>query len=244
MESLSDDLVMVTAERAADLADIPRQTLRYWEKTELIKPTISRQLSSRNIVRLYALPQLTELLVAAKLRKMPGITLQHMRKVLGHLRDVYDAPLRELTFAVVGKQIFFQHPDGSWTCEFDDQALIPKTLPLEMIRKPAREMARQGRSPADYGVVEKRRGVMGSKPVFKGTRVPLEAVLSFFNAGRSPKEVLAAYPSLTEDDLSKALLLISVRNRLAHGETKDDIRAKYPYLTPDEIRSAHQIRAA
>jgi hypothetical protein len=44
-----------------------------------------------------------------------GISLQYVRRVIEHLRARgYDAPLRELRFAIYGGEVFFQHPDGSW----------------------------------------------------------------------------------------------------------------------------------
>ncbi|MEA3510238.1 MAG: hypothetical protein U9R51_02265, partial [Actinomycetota bacterium] len=56
----SDDM-MVPDGQAAEIAAISRQRLRYWEKTDLIKPDVEREISPRNVVRLYSLPRLVEL---------------------------------------------------------------------------------------------------------------------------------------------------------------------------------------
>ncbi|HDK44798.1 MAG TPA: MerR family transcriptional regulator [Actinobacteria bacterium] len=56
--SHSDDDMMVPDKRAAGIAGVSRQRLRYWEKTDLIKPDIEREISSRNVVRLYSLSRL------------------------------------------------------------------------------------------------------------------------------------------------------------------------------------------
>jgi uncharacterized protein (DUF433 family) len=238
--------VMVPGDRAARLAGVSRQKLWYWEKTNLIRPTVRRRLSSRNIVRLYALPDLTDLLIAAELRHTPNITLQHMREVLGLLREAgYQKPLRELQFAVDHGTIFIQHADGTWAHgRIPNQTVEPRILNLKAIRQTARDLIHQGRSQQDFGRVVKRRGAMGSKPIFKGTRVPLEAVLEFFDADRSPREILTAYPSLTEEDLSKALLLDSIAKRLRAGESFHSLKRAYNHLTDEELRSAQQIRVA
>lgn len=236
---------MVSAEQAAELAGLSRQRLWYWERTRLITPTIRREISRRNIVRLYALDALTELLVAAELRKSPGITLQHMRRMLRYFRREYKHPLRELRFAVERGEIFIQHPDGSWVgSRYPVQTVEPQVLSLEPIRQKAREFVRADRSAEDFGRVVRHKRVMGSKPVFKGTRVPVAVVLDFFAAGRSPGDVMRSYPSLTEEDLSKALLLAAVSRRLRAGVAPDEVRQQFPQLTKDEIESALKINVA
>ncbi len=48
------------------------------------------------------------------------MSLQRIRRLVRHLRSRdYAAPLRELTFATVGREIYFQHPDGSWEGDRD-----------------------------------------------------------------------------------------------------------------------------
>ena len=90
--------------------------LRHWEKTGLVVPSVQRQISPRNAVRLYSFQDLVELLVVAELRHRPEISLQHIRRVVRHVSTLdFDAPLRELKFATRGKEIYIQLPDGSWS---------------------------------------------------------------------------------------------------------------------------------
>jgi uncharacterized protein (DUF433 family) len=236
---------MVTAEKAAAAAGISRQRLWYWETTGLVRPTIKREISAHSVVRLYGLDALTELLTAAELRRTPGITLQHMRRVLGYLRTLgYASPLRELHFAVDRGEIYFQHPDGSWEGDrIPRQTVEPRVLNLDDVRAKARALAHAGRSHADVGHVTRRRKVLGAKPVFKGTRVPVQAVLAYVDAGRSIADILASYPSLTKEDLSKALLLSSVAERILTGDSAESLRERYPQLTPAEIESARLLAA-
>ncbi len=51
--------------------------------------------------------------------------------------------------------------------------------------------------------------VMGGKPVIKGTRVTVEAILKRLSEGLDIKEILEDYPYLTEDDIRAALLCAS-----------------------------------
>ena len=47
-------------------------------------------------------------------------------------------------------------------------------------------------------------GVMGGKPVVRGTRIPVELVLRKLGAGMSPESILKDHPRLTADDIHAA----------------------------------------
>jgi len=74
--------------------------------------------------------------VVATLRTEREMSLQHIRRVVGHLRSRgYEEPLRELRFATLGREIYFQHPDGSWEGDLrPDQIVLVKTIRLEPLR--------------------------------------------------------------------------------------------------------------
>lgn len=210
MTSSTVDQAMIPARRAAEIAGISPQRLWYWEETGLIEPTVRRRLSPRNVTRLYSLDRLMALTVAATLVSSPGISLQHLRQILGYLRDSggYEAPLRELRFAVEGNEVFFQHPDGSWEGSRRPTQLVARQLlPLDEIRELIQ--SRLGRAGQDRGRIERRRKVMGSKPVFAGTRTPFAAVASFIEAGASDEEILAAFPNLDHEDVAAARDLVA-----------------------------------
>lgn len=190
---------------AARLAGVSRRRLRYWEETYLVPPHVSRKVTARTSVRLYSFGDLVELLVVAQLltRKF---SLQEIRKVVDRLRaQGYSHPLRELRFAVAEGEIVFQHTDGEWEgARQPDQIIMEHVLRLDLIGSHVREHARQGREAGDAGKVERRRGTHGSQPVFAGTRVPVAAVAAYLERGRSTKEILTAFPTLTEADVDAA----------------------------------------
>ena len=193
---------MTPARRAATIAGISPQRLWYWESTGLISPSVRRPISKKNVVRLYSFERLVELVVAAALVDAPGISLQHLRKIITYLQEdaQYENPLRELRFAVRGDQVYFQHPDGSWEGSRNRrQLVVHQVLDLAEIRSHIRSRLRRDRS--TFGHVEKRRSAYGSKPVFAGTRVPIAAVKSFIEGGASDQEILEAYPDLDLEDV-------------------------------------------
>jgi uncharacterized protein (DUF433 family) len=55
-----------------------------------------------------------------------------------------------------------------------------------------------------YDRIEMNPGIMGGKPVIRGTRVPVELVLRKLGSGMSPEAVLLDHPRLTLDDIRAA----------------------------------------
>ena len=204
MAEAMGDVLAIPDKRAAALAKITLNQLRYWERTQLVTPSIKRQISPRNTVRLYSFQDLMELLVAAELRHHPGISLQHIRRVIAYLHHQgFNAPLRELRFATHGKDIYFQYPDGTWSGDpLPDQIVFHQVVTLEFLRERIEGVNR--RDPNRAGQVVHRRGVLGSKPVFAGTRIPVADVQRYLRAGYDAKAIIDEYPSLTPADIEAA----------------------------------------
>ncbi|MCE2806623.1 MAG: DUF433 domain-containing protein [Gemmataceae bacterium] len=54
--------------------------------------------------------------------------------------------------------------------------------------------------------IEERADLLGGKPVFKGTRIPVELILTELGNGLDQNELLANYPSLKRDHIRAAML--------------------------------------
>jgi uncharacterized protein (DUF433 family) len=193
------DVVVLPEDRAARLAGVSVRRLSYWRNAGLVHPSVSRQLGPRRTVRLFAFTDLLQLLVVSELRDR--LPLQHIRRVVEHLRGRgYEEPLRQLVFATAGKELYFQHPDGTWEGGLaPDQVVFHQVIELEPLRRRI-ERARH-RSPESSGRVERARGRLGSKEVFAGTRIPVTAVRAYLERGFSAADVLKEYPDLTLADV-------------------------------------------
>ncbi len=53
--------------------------------------------------------------------------------------------------------------------------------------------------------VEVRPGILGGKPVIRGTRIPVYMILDMASAGMGTKQILREYPQLKEEDVAAAL---------------------------------------
>lgn len=208
MAKAAEDLLAFPDARARKLAGVSMRRLRYWEQVGLVVPSIKRRISERNTVRLYSYQDLLALLVVSELRTERDMPLQRIRRVVQHLRSRgYGAPLSELRFATVGKEIYFQHPDGSWEGHLQpDQIVLVQVIRLDPLRLRIRKAA-TGRAGKDLGRVDKRRGVHASAPVFAGTRIRVSTVQEYLQHGYETAAILKAFPDLAGEDVDEARLL-------------------------------------
>ncbi len=199
-------MIAFADERAAELAGASLGQLRRWERLQLVVPSVRRELSPRNTVRLYGFGDMEALLVVTQLLNQK-MSLPHIMKVVDRLRrdEGYDSPLNELRFAVKGGEIYFQRPDGTWSGESrPTQFVIHQVLDLAIIRATIREAAAAARGRDLAGRVERRRRVLASRPVFAGTRIPVDSVVEYIDRGADDATILEAFPRLTEDDVARA----------------------------------------
>jgi uncharacterized protein (DUF433 family) len=196
---VDETLVALPRDRAARLAGVSERRVAYWATRGLVVPAVEERLSPQRPVRLYGYLELMSLMVVAQMRDKAS--LQEIRRVVEYLRGLgFPEPLTELRFAVAGRKLYFEHPDGNW--EHDrrpGQIVLDQVLNLAPMRARIRKAVE--RDKASVGKVERRRGAMGSKPLVAGTRVPVATVQRYLEAGKSIEDVLAAFPVLEKADV-------------------------------------------
>ena len=105
--------------------------------------------------------------------------------------------------ATVGREIYFQHPDGRWEGDLrPDQIVIVEVILLDPLRLRIDKAA--ARPAEEAGRVEKRRGVHASAPVFAGTRIRVSTVQRYLRQGYQTEEILEAFPDLSVADVEEA----------------------------------------
>lgn len=142
--------------------------------------------------------------MVSTLRNEREMSLQRVRRVVEHLRSRdYAAPLRELRFATFGKEIYFQHPDGSWEGDLQPgQIVLEKVLRLEPLKLRIERAAR--RPEKARGRVVRKRGVHASAPIFEGTRIRVSTVQDYLRHGFDTAAILNAFPDLDAADVRTA----------------------------------------
>jgi DNA-binding transcriptional MerR regulator/uncharacterized protein (DUF433 family) len=192
---------VATKDRAAFISGLSPRQVDYWSKTGLVQPSVDVRLTPHRPIRLFSFVELMSLMVAAELRRR-GISLQHIRSIVAYLRaQGFEQPLSELTFATEGSKVYIQHADGTWdSAAKPGQGVLHQVIELDPLR---RRISQAGeREAGTIGKFERRRGALGSKEVIAGTRVPVDTVRRYLEAGRSVNDVVKAFPVLKSADVA------------------------------------------
>jgi uncharacterized protein (DUF433 family) len=207
-EQGGDELIGVSRSTAARVIDINERRLRAWNDRGLVSPSLVTELGSRSMWT-FSLEDLVQGRVVKELEER-GISVRHIRRVVEAVRSsTHPHPLASLVWGVAGNEIFVGYPDGSWVGDRrPHQHVFIETLDLETIRGDARRAA-QERQPENVGAVESRRGKLGSKDVFAGTRIPVSAVVEYIERGASDERILQGFPDLRSEDIDAARRLVS-----------------------------------
>ena len=191
-----------TEETVRHLTNLSKRQLQYWDERRFIRPAVAAG-RGRGRRRLYDFRDLVSLQVAAQLR-LQGISLQLIRKVADHLRGLdFKAPLSEVWFWVWEGRLYFQESDTVRAGRRPEQVVMGYDVPVPAIVDSLNRQIREWdeRHP---GLIEQRRGVLGSKPVFAGTRIPVASIRRLLRSGAASEEILGQFPDLTEADVAVA----------------------------------------
>lgn len=207
-EQRGDELIGVSRSTAARVIGINERRLQAWNHRGLVSPSLVTELGSRSIWT-FSLEDLVQGRVVKELEDR-GISVRHIRRVVEAVRSsTHPRPLASLIWGVAGNEVFVGYPDDSWVGDRrPDQNVLIETLDLETIRGDARRAAQQ-RRPENVGAVESRRGKLGSKDVFAGTRIPISAVVEYIERGASDERILQGFPDLRSEDLDTVRRLVS-----------------------------------
>lgn len=204
----TDTLIGVSRTTAARVIGISERRLLSWNDKGLVSPSLSTAFGVR-VIWTFSLEDLVQGRVVKALEAQ-GMHVRHIRRIVEAVRSsVHPRPLASLSWGVAGQEIFVGYPDGSWVGDRrPNQNVLIDTINLEEIRGEARRSA-QERRPEHIGAVESRRGALGSKEVFAGTRIPVSAVLEYLQRGASEQRILAGFPDLRPEDINFARQRVS-----------------------------------
>lgn len=198
---MSVSMGFYTAAEAARISKVPRSTVDYWARTQLILP--SHRLARP---RLYSFQDLRDLVVAQQLRSQ-GAAIRDVRAALGYVRSVDDVQsLAAASFWVSEGQLVYENPEKK----------LPPVAPhrrgqvlfLVDMRKVFKSLG------SDLGDVARLRpvrrvlidpSVRGGTPVIEGTRIPTAWVAQLARDGVSTEEIIKLYPSLKTRDVESAI---------------------------------------
>lgn len=191
-----------SADKVRRLTGLTERRLQYWDERDFLSPSVSHR-NGRGRRRLYSFRDLISLRVATELRNQ-GVSLQEIRRAVAHLRSLdYAHPLAELRFVQVNGRLYFQEAGTTRAGRRPEQVIATYAVPFRaIVHRLERDIAKLDRRP--FGQIERRRGVLGSKPVIAGTRIPVGSIQRLSRAGASINGIRRLYPDLTGKDIRAA----------------------------------------
>ena len=123
-----------------------------------------------------------------------------------HLRKLdYEHPLAEIRVFAVGRNLYFREDGTHRAAARPEQIIATFVIPFEPILHSLEAAIKNLDSARQVGVVETRRGTLGSKPVIAGTRIRVDAVRRLSAAGLTVAQIREYYPDLRSADIRGAL---------------------------------------
>ena len=196
-------ILAFTVPQVERLTGLSARRLRYWDQTDVYRPTYKDERPNRAYNRIYSFRDVVNLRTLAELRNQHGISVEELRKTGRYLRHFTDEPWAQ-RFWVLGSSVHFHHPetgdlvDRRGQISYVDVAVIKSEVEAQTANWTERE-------PADIGQLDRHRHIQRNQWVIKGTRVPTSAVWNFHQAGYSPEAIIRQYPRLTAGDVAAAI---------------------------------------
>jgi uncharacterized protein (DUF433 family) len=193
-------------EQVSGLTGLSRSQLRAWNRKNFIRPEFKvRGGGTRPYTYIYSFKDLLKLRVLNQLRnvhKVPMKELERVERVLAHMGDDKWTSQR---LWVANRKVVFEEPESHRKREIASKQFVVE-IALEVVTSDARkDIARLNRRGVDErGQIIKKRYLHSSDPVFKGTRIPVAAVIGYLDAGLRPREIVRRLPSLTVEDVKAA----------------------------------------
>lgn len=205
MKRKADSVVIAafTEDEAASLTGLSVRQLRHWDRTQFFAPSLANDNRSLSYARLYSFRDLVALKVLNSLRNDAGVSMQHLRHVKTRLLALGEGWATTTLFVLKKKVVFFNSATQSNEEVVSGQGVLQ--IPLEIVADNMNERVKAWRQRDEKraGQIEKRQGF--SAPVVAGTRIPVENIKAFAEAGYSVEKIMLEYPTLTRADIEAAL---------------------------------------
>jgi len=200
------------AERAAALSGVPKSTLHWWARHEILVPSVSAER-----VKLWSYPDLMGLRVIYWLRQrktiklgmdIPGTSMPAVRQALGTLRDlgapIWKAGSEPALFVDGAGKIYLKRPEG--VRDLDGQLQLGDEALLDLVAPFATREGTRGpdlvRPRPELRILP---GKLGGSPHVVGTRNETCAVAALAKEDFSTDGILSLYPYLTREQIDQAI---------------------------------------
>lgn len=205
-QSSADVVSAFTEDQVARLTNITVHRLRYWDRTRFFAPEYAAENRRIPYSRIYSFKDIAALRVLSVLINQHNVPLRHLREVSRKLDRMDNTAWSRTTLYVLNRRVIFDDPeDGQPREVVSGQYMIG--IPLEKVVSDTRRDIKKLsiRTKEQIGRITQHRRISHNAEVIAGTRIPVKNVKAFHDAGYSTEQIINEYPTLTEEDVRKAI---------------------------------------
>jgi len=194
-------VLALSADHIVKLTGITMRQLAYWDKTGFFKPEYASDNRRSPHSRVYSFRDAVGLRTVSTLMNTYNVSRHHLKEVAGELAAYTSRPWSELRLRVLKGRVQFDEPEtGRLRDAVGGQYAFVEIV--DVIKHVEEGLAAlKTRGDDEMGKFERHRYVAHNKLVVAGTRVPVETVLEFIDAGYSVPDIIKEFPALTEADI-------------------------------------------
>lgn len=201
MSDTSAIITAFTADQVVRLTGLSMGQLAYWDKSGFFAPQYRVGAQQAPYSRIYSFKDVVGLRTLRDLRGKHGVSLPHLREVAAKLANYSATPWADVKLWVWNRKVVFNEPETS-----QDREVATSQYVMFSVSSVEREVMNlvatmRERSEDDIGKTERHRYIARNALVVAGTRIRVETVQSYLEAGYSVDHILGEYPSLKRQDV-------------------------------------------
>lgn len=205
MLDISNSIAAFSEDQASALTQLSINRLRYWAKTNFFAPSYVGD-SNGPYNKFYSFKDIVALRTLEMLRVRNRVPLQHLRKVAEKLSHLKDDLWTKTKLRVWKQKVVFDEPESWRAREILSGQFVEEYKLIEIISETGDAIAlMKSRDNDEIGKIVSVRGIQRGAPIIAGTRIPVASIKRLREDGYSPKQIIAEYPRLTEQDVKAAL---------------------------------------
>jgi uncharacterized protein (DUF433 family) len=201
MNDLDNVIAAFSAEQVVHITGLTPRQLAYWDHIGFFRPQYAAENRRLAYSRIYSFSDLVGLRTLSILTNGHNVTMHELKKVAERLSKHSTRPWAEIKLGVWKRKVQWIEPDTGLPAGVDDNQYLMVEM-FDIISDMKDEVNRaRNRDVSEIGQIVKHRYVAHNQPVVAGTRIPTRTIMRFHQEGYSPSEIVAEYPTLTEQDV-------------------------------------------
>jgi DNA-binding transcriptional MerR regulator len=194
-----------TSDQVSNLTGLSITQLRYWDEIGFFKPQHVAENTRTPYSRIYSFKDIVGLRVISILKNAYKVTMPNLKAAATKLEKHSSHPWSDMKLSVWKNQVTWINPETQkHEAVADGQGVVFDLISVVEDMRNKVELLKV-RSTDEVGKSQRNRYIAHNAEVFAGTRIPIDTVRRFYNAGYNVDTILQEFPTLERGDVEYAL---------------------------------------